>query len=1172
MNIKTLENIKIGSLNVGGLLSNVPYVEGCLKNLDILVIQEHWLYPDSLSFLQSFNQDFTGWGRSCNELNLNSLWRRGKGGIAILWRKSLNISIERMEELGNDRIISIQIKTEDRRNLYIIGAYLPSSNLPISIYRTFVDDLEDVINQLDSRGSFIVLGDLNCHIGTFGGPRSLTEINERGKYLIHMMRRLSLISVNSQPFCTGPVETFYNQNGLIRTTVDHILVSEDYFASVKSCYVGDDNSRNLSFHRPIFCVLHVRLAKISKTPKPKAITAWKKICVPSIREDYQQMVATGLSNLNIDQSSLADLPSIEEALKATTSVLKLSAEQSIPKIMFRHYLKPFWKEGLKPFHDKCRQYRKLWISQGRPRDSENSFFKNYKLAKRDFRRELRRKAYEFESKEYERLENIFEIDNSAFQRLMSNKRKERGLQTNALKIDGKFINDPEELRVIWKDHYAKLFNPMPHPNFDDKFATYIESCVKKYETESQNATYDALDEDFTVEEVCAICVKLPNAKSTGPDGLAYEHIKYGGCAIMNTLTVVLNAIRCIEQIPKSLAVGDIISLFKTNKKIRHNKDHYRGITLLNVVGKIFERLILNRWMPFFGEKCFPNCLQYAYQKGKNCIDASLSLQEAILHNIENGSKVYSCFLDSTKAFDTVWISGLFYKMFNLGIQGKSWRLLRHWYNKLTSRVLLDGVASDEFPVRQGVRQGGVLSPWLFMIFNDDLPKIVSECNEDFWLSNISCNPIMVADDITLLSTRVQGLQEMLYAVERYSLKWRFEFNPAKTTVVTFGESTQTHNKIKRSREWTLYGVPIEEKRRWPHVGIELSGNFSSTERTIEACKKAKSVMACLINIGARPNALNPICGASLWRTVGIPSALYGCELWTNMSINEINSLERCQRFNAKRIQGLDQKTRSEAATGSLGLWSMEGQIDKAKLLYLGRLCRLSATLKAKQLFIVRLFSHLSDPTKQRLGFIPEIIRLLSKYNLIIYLTTYIDELFFPAKNTWKNIVFNEITNYEIEKWKNGMINKEELVFYQRIHTSLKPLHMWEVAKRHPSEKSSIVFLVNIICGNVPEIFNSWIRGDATSHCVFCNTQIWNINYHFIMSCTNFNNWRNNMWDEITDQLPVDLLARLHSLDDTDLYECIIGGLIPFLNVDITLIDKFNLIVLQHIRTLLTLPN
>jgi hypothetical protein len=621
------------------------------------------------------------------------------------------------------------------KNFYIIGAYLSSANKPILPYKKSVDELEDVINQLSDRSPFIVLGDLNCHIGTFGGPRSFNKINERGKHFITLMDKFSLLSINSQTNCTGPIETFYSNNGTIKTTVDHIFISEDHINLVQSCHIGDDDSGNLSFHRPIFCVLNVCAGNITGENKPKTVIAWKKMSVPAIRENYQRTISAAFEQLNADESLLTDITSIEERLTDVTNLLQTCAERSIPKAKFKKYLKPYWKQGLKPMHDRCRYYRKIWILQGRPRDSENRYFMTYKQAKRDFRRELRRKAHEYESQEYERLESVFEVDNGAFQRVMSKKRKSRGIQSSALKIDGKFVSDPDELREIWKDHYSQLYTPVANSNFDEMFTAHVESSIHKYERESKNASYDALDNAFAIEEVSAVCVQLPNGKSPGPDGLTYEHIKYGGHAIMSSLTSILNAVRNIEIMPSSLALGDIISLFKTNKKIRHDKDNYRGIMLLNVIGKIFERLILDRWMPFLAEKGFPNSLQYSYQRVKSCLDASMSLQEAVLYNIENGSKVYCCFLDSKKAFDTVWISGLFYKLYNLAIQGKTWRLLWNWYNKLTSRVLIDGVPSAEFPVLQGVRQGDVLSPWLFMIYNDDLPKIFHQ-NENLYLNNI----------------------------------------------------------------------------------------------------------------------------------------------------------------------------------------------------------------------------------------------------------------------------------------------------------------------------------------------------------------------------------------------------------------------------------------------------
>ena len=101
----------------------------------------------------------------------------------------------------------------------------------------------------------------------------------------------------------------------------------------------------------------------------------------------------------------------------------------------------------------------------------------------DFRRELRRRAHEYESQEYERLENIFEVDNSAFQRIMSGKRKSKEIQTNALKIDGKFISDPNELCEIWKQHYSKLYTPAQSTSFDLSFTEHVESSLYEYERE-----------------------------------------------------------------------------------------------------------------------------------------------------------------------------------------------------------------------------------------------------------------------------------------------------------------------------------------------------------------------------------------------------------------------------------------------------------------------------------------------------------------------------------------------------------------------------------------------------------------------------------------------------------------------------------------------------------------
>ena len=119
--------------------------------------------------------------------------------------------------------------------------------------------------------------------------------------------------------------------------------------------------------------------------------AWKNMCDPVIKENYQGNVAAAFEQLNIDNSMLSDITSIENTLTDVTNILQLCAEKSIPKLSSKN-IKPYWKRGLKPLHEKSRYQQKIWTLQGRPWDLQNTYYRAYKHAKRDFIRELRRRS------------------------------------------------------------------------------------------------------------------------------------------------------------------------------------------------------------------------------------------------------------------------------------------------------------------------------------------------------------------------------------------------------------------------------------------------------------------------------------------------------------------------------------------------------------------------------------------------------------------------------------------------------------------------------------------------------------------------------------------------------------------------------------------------------------
>ena len=107
----------------------------------------------------------------------------------------------------------------------------------------------------------------------------------------------------------------------------------------------------------------------------------------------------------------------------------------------------------------------------------------------------------------------------------------------------------------------------------------------------------------------------------------------------------------------------VLPLFKGKGAKANNKDNYRGITRFPTLCKIYDMIILHRLEKFASQVGYFSEIQFGFQEGSGCIEASFTILETINHMQERGSKMFSCFLDVRKAFDTVWIDGLMYKLF-----------------------------------------------------------------------------------------------------------------------------------------------------------------------------------------------------------------------------------------------------------------------------------------------------------------------------------------------------------------------------------------------------------------------------------------------------------------------------------------------------------------------------
>ena len=239
--------LKITSWNCRGLSNSTPYLNNLISNgSDIIVISEHWLWPFELHRLNEIHSDFIGHGQADASLTSSSDGR-GLGGVGIIWRRDLNVSV--VHASTSDRICCIRM-THQSSNLILslIGVYLPCQDLGIDLYRNCLTELEQLVIESKRMGPTVVMGDFNAHLGSLGGPRGCSNPNFQGYLLQQHILKCDVFAASQSEYAFGPTHTF--QRGDVRTTIDYILMDVNAASLLESCGTLDDDDLNTSDHLP----------------------------------------------------------------------------------------------------------------------------------------------------------------------------------------------------------------------------------------------------------------------------------------------------------------------------------------------------------------------------------------------------------------------------------------------------------------------------------------------------------------------------------------------------------------------------------------------------------------------------------------------------------------------------------------------------------------------------------------------------------------------------------------------------------------------------------------------------------------------------------------------------------------------------------------------------------
>ena len=211
--------------------------------------------------------------------------------------------------------------------------------------------------------------------------------------------------------------------------------------------------------------------------------------------------------------------------------------------------------------------------------------------------------------------------------------------------------------------------------------------------------------------------------------------------------------------------------------------NWRGITLTSVPSKIFGRVLIDRIRDGVNNKLRDE--QAGFRKGRSTVEQIFVLRNIVEQAVEWQSTLYITFVDFEKAFDSVYRESLWKIMASYGILHTILKMVQILYEDSECAVIDEGVESDWFKVKTGVKQSDVMSGFIFLLVVDWIMKKTTEGKNTGirWRFMNKLEDFNFADDIALLSSNLKHMQTKTTQLNKYASRTGLKINKKKTEVL-----------------------------------------------------------------------------------------------------------------------------------------------------------------------------------------------------------------------------------------------------------------------------------------------------------------------------------------------------------------------------------------------------
>ncbi|KAI8496360.1 hypothetical protein Bbelb_256590 [Branchiostoma belcheri] len=337
------------------------------------------------------------------------------------------------------------------------------------------------------------------------------------------------------------------------------------------------------------------------------------------------------------------------------------------------------------------------------------------------------------------------------------------------------------------------------------------------------------------------------------------------------LTRLMN--RCWQegQVPRDWQDGVIVKLPK--KGDLSDCNNWRGITLISIPGKVFCAVLLRRLKKAVDSKLREE--QAGFRSNRSCTEQIFTLRNIIDQCLEHQTPLVLNFIDFKKAFDSIHRASLWDIAASYGIPEQFVNAFKSLYANSRCCVRTEGGTTDFFDIVTGVRQGCILSPFLFLLTIDFVLRKTTEDGREGvrWREGEKLADLDFADDLALLSENNQDLQHLTTKLEQFAGKVGLRISIEKTKTMEVGDrADQPRLTI------SVYNTQVETVDQFTYLGSVLS-NSGEVEPDI-SCRlgKAAAVFRRMRTIWAT-SAIDLDTKLRLYNSIVLPTAIYASETW-----------------------------------------------------------------------------------------------------------------------------------------------------------------------------------------------------------------------------------------------------------------------------------------------------